>query len=318
MNVYIAGLRRSGTTILFDTFYHDANLHLFYEPLNRAVKMKGGGSMATDIDYNERIRTMRQAFIKKHGLNKNISDFNFGAGSNFLLESGPQDLPPFIKDYLSFLIDSEPNTILKFVRATFLIDQLYQIAPDSYLIHIQKNPIRFATSHIFGIRDKRLSGTSLLKRKVSRLIGRYSNQYEKTDPEVFFNIKAGYNHWSQEDIANYYIREVAKRKDMEDQPAYLKLLFLWKEFNARMIADGQKYFGDKFLSIEHESFCTDPLHQISAIYKYLNLEIPQKVKQWVKDNVKAPRPLYAANDPRWKEALQMLDIDLKYLEEETR
>ncbi|GEM_PF-3164889 len=318
MNIYLIGLRRSGTTIIFDAFYQDKDLYLLYEPLNPAVKMKGGGSMATDIDYNEKIRMMRQAFIKKKGLNKNVSDFNFGAGSNFMLESSKHELPRFIREYLSFLIHSESNTVLKFVRATFLIDQLHHIAPDSYMIHIQKNPIRFATSHLFGIRDKRLSGISLLKRKTSRALGRYSNKYEKTDPEDFFNIKTGYNHWSQEDIANYYIREVAKRKDLEEQPAYIKLLFIWKEFNERMIADGQKYFGDKFLSIDHESFCKNPVEQISGIYKYLNLEVPQKVIQWAKDNVNAPRPLYAADDPRWKSALEMLEIDLKYLEKDIK
>jgi hypothetical protein len=184
------------------------------------------------------------------------------------------------------------------------------------MIHIQKNPIRFVTSHIFGIRDQRLSGISLLKRKTSRILGRYSNKYEQTDPDEFFTIAEGYNHWSQEDIANYYIKDVAKRKDLEDQPAYIKLLFIWKEFNEKMISDGKKYFGDKFLSIEHESFCNDPVCQITKIYNFLNLEIPQNVVQWVKENVKAPRPLFAAKDPRWKEALEMLDIDLKYLEKE--
>ena len=314
MNVYIVGLRRSGTTILFDTFFQDANLHMLYEPLNRAVRMKGGGSMATDIDFNAKIRTMRQAFVKEQHLKKKISDFNFGAGSNYLLESSRHELPHFIKAYLSFLINSEENTVLKFVRATFLIDQLYHIAPNSYMIHIQKNPIRFVTSHIFGIRDNRLSGISLLKRKTSRILGRYSNKYEQTDPEEFFRISAGYNHWSQEDIANCYIRDIAKRKDLEDQPAYIKLLFIWKEFNEKMIADGQKYFGEKFLSIEHETFCNDPVRQITEIYNFLDLQIPKNVIHWVKENVKSPRPLFAAKDPRWEEALQMLGIDLKYLE----
>ncbi len=314
MNVYIAGLRRSGTTILFDAFFQDSGFKLYYEPLNKASKIKGGGSMATSIDYNEEIRTQRINFIQKYYPDKKISDFNFGAGSNFTLESEQHSLPPFIKEYLSGLVHSYENTILKFVRATFIIDQLYEIAPDSYFIHIQKNPIRFATSHIFGIRDNRLSGLPLIKRKAARLIGRYSNRYEKMNPEDFFNIKSGFNHWSQESIANYYIKNVAKRPDLEKEPAYVKLLFVWKEFNERIIKDGQAFFKDRFKSIEHEEFCRNPVEKMREVYSHLNKEASPEVLKWVETHVKSPRPLYAAEDPRWQEALQKLNIDLKYLE----
>ena len=50
MNLFVIGLRRSGTTILYDALGQDADLSCFYEPLRENSETIGGGSGVTDID----------------------------------------------------------------------------------------------------------------------------------------------------------------------------------------------------------------------------------------------------------------------------
>ncbi len=61
MNVWICGLRRSGTTILFDALGEDPGLACFYEPLREDTESVGGGSGARDVDvFAETMRALLQ------------------------------------------------------------------------------------------------------------------------------------------------------------------------------------------------------------------------------------------------------------------
>ena len=49
MNVFIQGMRRSGTTILYDALLDDPELSCFYEPLREEKETVGGGSGARAV-----------------------------------------------------------------------------------------------------------------------------------------------------------------------------------------------------------------------------------------------------------------------------
>jgi hypothetical protein len=50
MTILIQGMRRSGTTILYDAMLEDPDLHCFYEPLRENTETPGGGSNARETD----------------------------------------------------------------------------------------------------------------------------------------------------------------------------------------------------------------------------------------------------------------------------
>ncbi|SMO83129.1 sulfotransferase [Gracilimonas mengyeensis] len=313
MNIFVTGLRRSGTTILFDILSEQAKIKAFYEPLSAAYETIGGGSGEKDFDLNERIRVYREEVIEKKDLSVEPDHFNYGAPKNYHLELSSKKFDDHHKEYLEYLIESTDQTLLKFVRATFLMPYLNDIAPDSYLIHIQKNPLRFATSHIFGIRFKRQSFRGKVAMILDYLKPGKGLQFENTDPDYFFSLIDGFNSWSQENLVHSYLDETG-RSHLKQKPAYYKLLLLWKEWNEKMVTDGRKLFGDRFISIEHEQLCRNTKAKLAELSDFLDIEFDDKLMDWALTNLRRPRPIYAQNDPRWEQALKELDMDLRYLE----
>ena len=62
MNLFLCGLRRSGTTILYDALGEDPELRCFYEPLREEAETIGGGSGARDVDLGAETRELRERF----------------------------------------------------------------------------------------------------------------------------------------------------------------------------------------------------------------------------------------------------------------
>ena len=50
MTILIQGMRRSGTTILYDAMLEDPQLKCFYEPFREDTETPGGGSGARESD----------------------------------------------------------------------------------------------------------------------------------------------------------------------------------------------------------------------------------------------------------------------------
>ena len=77
MKLFIQGMRRSGTTIVFDILSQDRQLDLYYEPFSLGRKgALGGGSGIQKIDLMEKIRLSREHFIYKNDLPLSGMDFN--------------------------------------------------------------------------------------------------------------------------------------------------------------------------------------------------------------------------------------------------
>ena len=64
--ILMQGMRRSGTTILYDALLEDPELHCFYEPLREDTETPGGGSGARESDPFAETRALRLAFRDQH------------------------------------------------------------------------------------------------------------------------------------------------------------------------------------------------------------------------------------------------------------
>ncbi len=79
MNVFIQGMRRSGTTFLFDILSADGRFDGYYEPLAKAKRRAlGGGSGVSKEDFFHKIRETRNAFASFYNL-PNTDILNYGA-----------------------------------------------------------------------------------------------------------------------------------------------------------------------------------------------------------------------------------------------
>ena len=81
MNVFLQGMRRSGTTVFFDMFLSDGRFACFYEPLARMHRPSiGGGSGLRDVDLFASARSRRDDFMRRWKVTER--DMNAGAPLN--------------------------------------------------------------------------------------------------------------------------------------------------------------------------------------------------------------------------------------------
>ena len=121
--VFAQGMRRSGTTIVFDLMLEDARFECFYEPLAATRPALGGGSgMRAEVDLFDNVRRQRDIFLERNPmLLERFPDFrernflNYGAPRLAALEFEPE-LPDFCRRYISQLCKAAPRTFIKFTR----------------------------------------------------------------------------------------------------------------------------------------------------------------------------------------------------------
>lgn len=113
MNVFIQGMRRSGTTILFDVLWEDESFDCYYEPLAAASKKAiGGGSEEHSVDFFDNIRRCRMEFMAQYPKLESTDLLNYGAPRQAELEFEP-DLPDYCREYIKFMISQSEHTMIK-------------------------------------------------------------------------------------------------------------------------------------------------------------------------------------------------------------
>ena len=115
MNLFVLGLRRSGTTILYDALREDPGLRCFYEPLREDAETIGGGSGARDEDVFAETRAERERFRAERYPELPIELFNWGGPRAPELELEPE-LPEHCRELLVDLLDQAPDVAIKETR----------------------------------------------------------------------------------------------------------------------------------------------------------------------------------------------------------
>ena len=178
--IFIQGMRRSGTTILYDLISADPLLRCFYEPLAAGRPAIGGGSGLRDIDLFADVRDAREEFAALHPELEDTSLLNYGAPRDWRLEF-ERDLPPIVREYLRFLLAQHQAVAMKFTRMSCKIPVLAEIAPQAKLIHVVRDPRAVAVSYLFG---------------------KHHHQHKQMqDPDAFFETTSAWTQWSSFDFS---------------------------------------------------------------------------------------------------------------------
>ena len=155
MNVLVSGMRRSGTTIVFDALVEDPGLHVFYEPFREDSATEGGGSGAHEGDVFAETRALREAYRRAHYPQLEPEEFNWGGPRDPALEVGP-DLPEHCRGFLESLLSQPGDVAIKFTRMSAKVGALHEIDPDAVLVHVVRDPRSVAVSMMRGRGAKRL------------------------------------------------------------------------------------------------------------------------------------------------------------------
>lgn len=281
MNLFVQGMRRSGTTILYDALQADPQLNCFYEPLREEDVTEGGGSGAREGDAFGEMRALRTEFRDQRYPDMPIEEFNWGGPRKPPLELD-SELPPHCRDLLASLLERSPAAI-KETRLWSKVPVLAQLDPDAVLVHVVRDPRAVAASIVLGRGQRRLEKLPTV--------------------DDFFEDRAKRKLWSSRAISRGVMRAEGRRANELTNPE--RVLVVWRATFERTRRDGLAHFGDRYVLVRNEDLRADPAAAIGAVYAALGREVPAEVAAWADANVKPPSDPYEAADPRWLEAIDI-------------
>ncbi len=283
--ILMQGMRRSGTTILYDALLEDPELHCFYEPLREDTETPGGGSGARETDPFAETRKLRLEYRDEHWPGLDISEFNLGGPGNPEAEIGP-DLPEHCAGFLRTLLQRSEPVMVKETRLYDKLEAIRGIAPeDSVLIHVVRDPRAVAASMMMGKGRSRSYATA----------------------DEFFGEDEKRKLWSSRQLSRILLRDPGY-SHMRRPANFERILLVWKHTFLSTWRDGRALFGDRYVLLRNEELRADPVAAIARVYEAADRPTPPEVAGWARGKVKDPEVPFAANDPRWSEAFAKLDM----------
>lgn len=279
------GMRRSGTTILYDALLEDPGLHCFYEPLREDTETPGGGSGARETDPFAETRALRLAYRDEHHPDLDISEFNLGGPGNPAAEIGPE-LPEHCAGFLRTLLDRDERVLIKETRFYDKLEAIRGIAPaDSVLVHVVRDPRSVA---------------------VSMMVGKSRNRSYST-PDEYFSEREKRKLWSSRQLSQVLLQRPEYRH-IRKPANFERILLVWRHTFESTWREGRLLFGDRYVLLRNEELRADPVAAIARVYEAAGRPTPSEVAAWARDKVRDPEVPFAANDPRWAEAFSRLDM----------
>jgi hypothetical protein len=291
VNLFVQGMRRSGTTIVYDALREDSELRCWYEPLREEKVSLGGGSGAREEDAFAETSAERRRFRDRRYPQLAIDDFNWGGPRNPLLELEPS-LPEHCIELLRELLDSAPAVAIKETRFYRKVGELHRLDPDAVLVHVVREPRAVAASIMLG-RGRR------------QLRKRYP------DADSFFEDRKPRRLWSTYEISQ---RLVARENQEPADPTNLvRVLMVWRYTFEETRRAGLELFGDRYVLLRNEDLRAQPQAQLERLYAAIGRDVPRPVADWAKANVSPRQHIHAEGDPRWAEALEMAGLTRELL-----
>lgn len=287
MNLFVCGLRRSGTTIVYDALSEDPELRCFYEPLREDSETIGGGSGAHHSDLSAETRELRERYRRERYPELQIELFNWGGPRAAEVELEP-DLPDHVVGLLRHLLGLGSDVAIKETRLHHKLGAVARVAPDAAVLHLVRDP-RAVTA--------------------SMLLGRRRRTDIYPDAETFFTARTGRRLWSSRRISEELI---ARRPSLDlpaDIPDFLRPLLVWRSAFETMAGDGPRLFGDRYALLRLEDLRADPGAGLERIYGLLGGRPPQRVTDWVAANLQRHAEIHLGDDVRWARAARLLKME---------
>lgn len=290
MNLFVQGMRRSGTTILYDALLDDPELRCFYEPLREEKVSVGGGSGARDVDAFADTSAIREEFRRARYPELAIEQFNWGGPREPALELEPE-LPEHCLELLRYLLErgraEAPDTAIKETRVYCKVPVLHELDPSGVLVHVVRDPRAVAASIVLGRGRRR--------------------QRKLRTADDFFADRAERKLWSSRAISERLL-ERSGYPALKDPSNVERVLTVWRiTFEAARI-EGTRLFGDRYLLLRNEDLRSDPAGALARAYAVLGRPVPEPVTAWAAANVRGPQEVYAGDDPRWRASIERLGM----------
>ena len=275
MNLFIQGMRRSGTTILYDALLADPELRCFYEPLREQDVTEGGGSGAREGDAFAETRELRERFQRERYPDVPVEEFNWGGPRLPPLELEPR-LPEHCRELLGWLLGLAPQVMVKETRLYRKLADVAELDPEAAFVHVVRDPRSVAASIILGRK----------KRRLKRWAG----------PGEIFNERTDRKLWSSRAIST--AMAAADGTDPSRLSDVEHILRVWKLSFEAAYEDGRRLFGDRYLLLRNEDLRESTAGALESVYAVLGREAPGEVREWAHGAVRDPEQVLAGDDPQ--------------------
>jgi hypothetical protein len=287
LNLFIQGMRRSGTTILYDALLEDPDLSGLYEPLREEDVTEGGGSGARPGDAFAETRELRRRFRDERYPELELSEFNWGGPREPALELEPE-LPEHCREWLLSLLEPGPNAVVKETRLHHKVAAVADLDPDAAFVHVVRDPRAVAASTLLGRR-------------------RRFDLYP--DADAFFERRTERKLWSSRAISEA-LRQTGDAPGLEaDSPDVMRPLAVWRAAFEATDGAGREAFGHRYVLLRLEDLSLDPERELWRVYERLQRELPSTVANWAMRSVRPPADVHLAKDPRWGEVMRTLGME---------
>lgn len=277
--VVIHGLRRSGTTILWETLRSDPHLRCYDEPFH--PRLAGGArdnhkgtwtELAVDLDA-----------LPDPVVISPLAELIQGA------EVREQA-------WLAALGTGADRVVIDIVRGWNRLPALHAGLERAVSVHLVRDPAGWAAAHLLP------SGTP------TTYLRRLGNHWRKAS---FFSRRGGYDGYHYEQIVRAALDQghpvfdhvTRSTSELRRAPAYRQLLALWWGSNVIM-AHGMAATGQPVVRLTLAEFVADPAREvgrIAAAAGWRDLDITT-------DRVRPLQPARGTGDPRWPEAADWLGL----------
>jgi sulfotransferase family protein len=285
VNLFIQGMRRSGTTILHDAIVEDPELRSFYEPLREQDVTEGGGSGAREGDAFAETRAIREEFQRRNYPEIPIDEFNWGGPRDPAVEIDDH-LPEHARELLRHLLTLAPAVAIKETRLYCKLADVAELDPGAAVVHVVRDPRAVVASIILGRGRKR------------------ADRYRK--PKAIFKERTNRKLWSSRAISQAILEHEGRGR--EDPTDVERILMVWKLSFERAYEDGRRLFGDRYLLLRNEDLRTDVAAALDSVYRVLGRETPQAVQEWTQGKVRGAEEIYAGDEPAYEKLIARLGL----------
>lgn len=241
-HIVIVGLRRSGTTIFWQTLSQNPHFTGFDEPFSPLITP----------NPKPHKKGTRESLIALHAAAPTRFE-NYYAPIQRSQEFD-SDLTPRQARYLSYLFGVGP-TVIDTTRCITKLRALAELDEEFLLVHLFRRASQFVESHLMP--SDHFDFLSI--RKIYR-------------QKRLFKMNTGFNRWGMEDLLSEPLLNLTRAQARTvgvrlnpDAPACEKLLALWLMAKRLVSRDGGLYHRDSFQEISFEKFCHSPMETLSTV-----------------------------------------------------